>query len=226
MVRHHERGRGDEYANRLKELLPHAEGSDSPYYLYEQARARAGYDRAIHYGIELLEHKKKGFDVAKKNDQTMSAWLANFTSKDDAENLFWTGRVTVTRRSADFARIYDLTERVIPADVLARPAATELEARKQLLELAARHHGIATLTDLIDYHRQGLQAVCKPIVDAELNTVIPTAGIPGSFGSITPSPLRSTYLILPGAAPIWVGHAATSEAFWNIPADSYPKTSY
>ena len=88
---------------------------------------------------------------------------------DDAkvalENLFWTGRVTVTRRSADFARIYDLTERVIPADVLARPAATELEARKQLLELAARHHGIGTLTDLIDYHRQGLQATCKPIVD-------------------------------------------------------------
>ncbi len=88
---------------------------------------------------------------------------------DDAkialEHLFWSGRVTVTRR-ADFARIYDLTERVIPADVLARPAAPEREARKQLLELAARHHGIGTLSDLTDYHRQGRQA-CKPLV-AEL----------------------------------------------------------
>ncbi len=88
---------------------------------------------------------------------------------DDAkvalEYLFWKGRVSVTRRS-DFARIYDLTERVIPAEVLARPDVPEAQARKQLLELAARHHGIATFTDLTDYHRQGNQA-CKPIV-AEL----------------------------------------------------------
>jgi hypothetical protein len=86
---------------------------------------------------------------------------------DDAkialEHLFWSGRVTVTRR-ADFARIYDLTERVIPAEVLARPAAPEREARKQLLDLAARHHGIGTISDLTDYHRQGRQA-CKPLVD-------------------------------------------------------------
>jgi uncharacterized protein len=88
---------------------------------------------------------------------------------DDAkvalEHLFWKGRVTVTRRP-DFARIYDLTERVIPAEVLARPDVPEREARKQLLDLAGRHHGIATFTDLTDYHRQGNQA-CKPLI-AEL----------------------------------------------------------
>ena len=89
---------------------------------------------------------------------------------DDAkialEHLFWTGRVTVTRRPGDFARIYDLTERVIPPEVLARPAAPERDARKQLLELAARHHGIGTFTDLTDYHRQQNQP-CKELV-AEL----------------------------------------------------------
>ncbi len=89
---------------------------------------------------------------------------------DDAkvalENLFWNGRVTVTRRSSDFARVYDLTERVIPAEVLARPAAPERDARKQLLELAARHHGIGTLADLTDYHRQKNQP-CRDLV-AEL----------------------------------------------------------
>jgi uncharacterized protein YcaQ len=88
---------------------------------------------------------------------------------DDAkvalEHLFWTGRVTVTRR-ADFARIYDLTERIIPAEVLARPQVPERDARKQLLELAARHHGIGTFADFADYHRMGMQA-CKPLV-AEL----------------------------------------------------------
>lgn len=86
---------------------------------------------------------------------------------DDAkvalERLFWSGRVTVTRRS-DFARIYDLTERVIPVDVLARPVVPEADARKQLLELAARHLGIASFADLTDYHRQGRPA-CKPWVD-------------------------------------------------------------
>jgi uncharacterized protein YcaQ len=89
---------------------------------------------------------------------------------DDAkvalEHLFWDGRVTVTRRPADFARIYDLTERIIPAEVLARPAVPERDARKQLLELAARHHGIGTFTDLTDYHRQKNQP-CKALI-AEL----------------------------------------------------------
>ena len=50
-------------------------------------------------------------------------------------------RVTVTRRATTSPAIYDLTERVIPAEVLARPALPEHDARKQLLELAARHHG-------------------------------------------------------------------------------------
>ncbi|MEO8265058.1 MAG: crosslink repair DNA glycosylase YcaQ family protein [Ilumatobacteraceae bacterium] len=82
------------------------------------------------------------------------------------EHLFWNGQITATRRPSDFARIYDLTERIIPADVLARQAVPEREARKQLLELAARHHGIGTFTDLTDYHRQKNQP-CQPLV-AEL----------------------------------------------------------
>ena len=89
---------------------------------------------------------------------------------DDAkialEHLFWNGQISATRRPSDFARIYDLTERIIPADVLARPMPPEREARKQLLELAARHHGIGTFADLTDYHRQKNQP-CKALV-AEL----------------------------------------------------------
>ncbi len=44
---------------------------------------------------------------------------------DDAkvalEHLFWAGTVTAVRRAGDFARLYDLAERVIPAHVLDRP---------------------------------------------------------------------------------------------------------
>ena len=80
------------------------------------------------------------------------------------EHLFWTGRITAVRRPTDFARVYDLTERVIPADVLARPFVAERDARKELLVLAARHHGIATFEDLTDYHRQK-NVPCRPLVD-------------------------------------------------------------
>ncbi len=59
---------------------------------YEILRARAAYQRAISYGLELLSHTADGFDQARRNDATIRAWLvANFTDKDDAENLLWTG---------------------------------------------------------------------------------------------------------------------------------------
>jgi hypothetical protein len=82
------------------------------------------------------------------------------------EYLLHTGEVTARRRPADFARVYDLTERVLPAAVLAAPTPTERDARKELLVLAARHHGVGTLEDLTDYHRQR-NPPCRPLV-AEL----------------------------------------------------------
>ena len=87
---------------------------------------------------------------------------------DDAkmvlEHLFWSGRLAATRRASDFARVYDLPERVIPAEVLATPAPVERDARKELLALAAGHLGVATLGDLADYHRQKTTP-CRVLVD-------------------------------------------------------------
>jgi uncharacterized protein len=89
---------------------------------------------------------------------------------DDAklalEILFDQGVVSVTRRQNDFARLYDLIERLVPADALAAPPLPESEARRQLLMLAARSLGVATLADLCDYYRINATA-SKPIV-AEL----------------------------------------------------------
>jgi hypothetical protein len=80
------------------------------------------------------------------------------------EVLFHQGRVSARRRPNDFARLYDITERVIPAEILARPTLPERDARKELLLLAARSHGVGTVADLADYHRH---KHCKPLV-AEL----------------------------------------------------------
>ncbi len=80
------------------------------------------------------------------------AWWDYDAGKLALEALFRAGRVAVRRR-ADFARVYDITERVVPATVLAEPAPDEHEAHRQLIELAAAHHGIGTIKDLADYHR-------------------------------------------------------------------------
>jgi uncharacterized protein YcaQ len=81
------------------------------------------------------------------------AWWDWDDGKLALEHLFRTGEVAAWRRPNDFARVYDLAERVIPADVLALPAVPEAEAKKELLVRAARHHGVGTAKDLTDYHR-------------------------------------------------------------------------
>jgi len=82
------------------------------------------------------------------------------------EELFHRGRLLVRRRRSDFARLYDLPERLLSPAVLEAPTPTESAARKALLDLAGRALGVATLDDLADYHRQATQA-CRPLV-AEL----------------------------------------------------------
>jgi uncharacterized protein YcaQ len=47
--------------------------------------------------------------------------------------------------------------------VLARPAPSEHDARKELLVLAARYHGVGTIEDLADYHRQKTVACRGPM---------------------------------------------------------------
>ncbi len=65
---------------------------------YHKKRARMAYDRAVFYGLELLGHSADGFVDAKKNEDTIKAWLdSNFTDKDDAPNLFWTGYAWLAR---------------------------------------------------------------------------------------------------------------------------------
>ena len=59
---------------------------------YHRKRARMAYDRAIFYGLQLLAQRDGGFEAAKKNETTLAKWLKdNFTSEEDAEDLFWTG---------------------------------------------------------------------------------------------------------------------------------------
>jgi uncharacterized protein len=85
----------------------------------------------------------------KKSD----GWWDWTPGKAALEGLFWTGEVTAVR-GAQFQRVYDLPERVLPASVLSTPTPPEDEARAALILRAAAALGIATIGDLADYHRQ------------------------------------------------------------------------
>ena len=97
-----------------------------------------------------------------RRSSSMWAWSQG---KRALEYLFWSGAVTARRRPADFARVYDLTERVVPPAVLALPAPEEDEAKRELLLMAARSLGVATLQDLCDYHRINVPRA-RPLVAA------------------------------------------------------------
>ncbi len=68
------------------------------------------------------------------------------------EALFGRGRLAVVERRPNFARVFDLAERVIPEAQRARTVERE-EAQGELLLRAARAHGVAAARDLADYYR-------------------------------------------------------------------------
>jgi len=62
------------------------------------------------------------------------------------------GEVAVAGRRG-LEQLYDLTERVIPPEVLDRPTPDAHEARKELLMLGAQALGVGTAKDIADYFR-------------------------------------------------------------------------
>ena len=68
------------------------------------------------------------------------------------EHHFGRGQLGVRKRLANFQRVYDLPERLIPEAELGRELAID-DARRELLRQSAAALGVATLQDLADYYR-------------------------------------------------------------------------
>ena len=105
--------------------------------------------------------------------QRRGPWWGWNDGKRALEWLFREGRVTTAARP-NFERVYDITERVLPPEVVNRPIPPEHEARKQLLLLGAEAHGIGTDRDLCDYFRLALTKT-RPVLRelVEEGTLIP-----------------------------------------------------
>lgn len=80
-------------------------------------------------------------------------WWGHSKGKQALDYLYVVGRLAVKDRTPTFVTVYDLPERVYSSEVLARPDPDPAEAKKQLLLLGARSHGIGTATDIADYFR-------------------------------------------------------------------------
>ncbi|MGK2882771.1 MAG: winged helix-turn-helix domain-containing protein [Mycobacterium sp.] len=100
-------------------------------------------------------------------------WWDRSDTKWVAEALFASGALTTATR-VGFARHYDLTEKVLPEEVVARELDDHAAVRELTLR-AATALGIGTEADIRDYFRMGA-AQCKPalaqlVVEGELEHV-------------------------------------------------------
>jgi uncharacterized protein YcaQ len=120
--------------------------------------ARFGRERADYVDAILAEIARRGpvtgGDFAQAGPR-QAGWWEWSDGKRALEWLFWAGLIT-TKTRRGFERVYDLTERVLPAAVVDAPTPSDAEAHRALLMIAARAMGVATEADLRDYFRMPL----------------------------------------------------------------------
>jgi len=148
-----------------------------PMFRFKMHAARSG--KLKHWGLTSFYAENKAFvkrilKYVEVNGSVTARELSSRTTKksswwdwDEAktalEYLFLTGELMSCGRGSDFARVYDIPERVLPRKILQMPTPSETEARKDLLVRAMRAQGVATMRDLADYYRQK-PAIVKPLV--------------------------------------------------------------
>ncbi len=124
---------------------------------------RSARDKPELVAAALAEISERGpvtigeLDVHRQAPRQSESWWGWGDGKRVVEHLFYAGDVTATRRNG-FTRAYMLPERWLPPAVLAEPTPAADDARRELLLVAARAHGLGTARDLADYYRINVPA--------------------------------------------------------------------
>ena len=82
--------------------------------------------------------------------KSTGSWWGWSDGKHAIELLFRQGRVAVAGRR-NFERLYDIPERVIPASLLRAKSVAPADAKKAIIERAARAMGVGTARDIAQY---------------------------------------------------------------------------
>jgi uncharacterized protein YcaQ len=131
-------------------------------------RERPGYVSEVHARVREAGPLKASDLAEPRPDRPGSMWNWH-AGKVALEWLFYTGVITTRGRTAGFERVYDLTERVLPAAVLQVPTPEPAEAVRELVRTASRALGVAAERDLRDYFRlrpPAARAAITELVDA------------------------------------------------------------
>jgi uncharacterized protein YcaQ len=107
-----------------------------------------------------------------------SGWWEWSLTKRVCEQLFFVGATAVATRQS-FERHYDLADRVVPAEIRARPTPAKADAVRELTALAAAHHGVGTARDLADYYRLSVADTKQALTDLIEDGVVLPAVVRG-----------------------------------------------
>ena len=136
--------------------------------------AEPGLEKSLRAEIE-----ERGASTARDLDaglpRTKESWGWNWsTTRRVLDWLYTTGDLAIAGRNSQFEVLYDLPERVIPAEVLSTPTPTPEQAHLELVRRAARSHGVATVADLRDYYRMGVAETARAVATlVEAGEVVP-----------------------------------------------------
>ena len=175
---------------------------------WRSLRAFAG-ERRREADAVLDRIRTEGPMAASDFEKGGGGWWGWSEVKQALEWLFWAGHVTTATRRNSFERIYDLTERVIPGDILALPTPPMADAKRALIAHAARALGVASESDLRDYFRLDLISAATAVRElVEDGALIPVAidGWRNAYlhrDAARPRRIRAQALLAPFDPLIW-----------------------
>ena len=156
-----------------------------PHMQHRMARYRSKGSRVEREQPELLQHlleriRADGAATPRQLDdgseRSKENWGWNWSATQEALDYLWiVGELAVAERNAQFERIFDLPERVIPPATLDQSIPSEAQAHRELIRRAARSLGVATELTLQDYYRmhhtQTKPAIAALVDSGELRPV-------------------------------------------------------
>ena len=144
--------------------------------LVELARSESGYVAEVLAQVE--ERPLTAGELADPRRRDGEWWGSRSLGSIALDWLFRIGAVGIRRRG-NFTKEFDLLERIVPAEVLARPTPGAAEAQRELLVRSAEALGVGTATDLIDYYRLPVRegrARLREVVDSSLLAEVAVEG--------------------------------------------------
>ena len=115
----------------------------------------------------------------------------------------------MSHRLPNFQRVFDLPERVLPAEQL-NTTVSEADGRKELLRCASRSLGVATLHDLADYYRMSPKDVAPLVEELVEEGMLQAVAVEGwsaqgylSRDARLPREIRGASLLSPFDPVVW-----------------------